>query len=72
MLDGKDILSKKELAKKWGTSERTIDRLREDGVLPWIDLGGNRTTRPIVKFRLADILEYEKRFTRAINEKCKF
>jgi len=33
-----DLLSRKELAEQLHVSERTIDRLRKDG-LPWYDLG---------------------------------
>lgn len=33
-----DLLSRKELAEQLHVSERTIDRLRKEG-LPWYDLG---------------------------------
>jgi hypothetical protein len=55
-------LSRVALAQRWGVSPRTIDRMRADGRLPWIDLTGGRGARPIVRFKLDDILAYEERF----------
>lgn len=52
-------LTKKDLIKRWKTSERTIDRLRKTGKLPWLDLSGGQGMKPIVRFRIEDIKEYE-------------
>jgi hypothetical protein len=55
------LLTRVELAKRWATSERTVDRKRMLGLLPWLDLSGGRGKRPLVRFRLADIEAYEER-----------
>jgi hypothetical protein len=52
-------LSRKDLASRWTVSVRTIDRLRKDGRLPWVDLSGGAGARPIVRFRLRDVEDYE-------------
>jgi hypothetical protein len=51
--------SRQTLARRWNTSTRTIDRLRQRGVLPWVDLSAGHGGRPIVRFRLQDIESYE-------------
>ncbi len=53
-------LSREALAVRWGTSTRTIDRLRQAGKLPWIDISGGRGIRPLVRFTLADVENYER------------
>jgi hypothetical protein len=53
-------LTRKQLAARWNTSHRTIDRLRLAGVLPWIDLSAGHGQKAIVRFLEADILNYEK------------
>ena len=55
-----NLLSRKQLKKRWGLSLRTLDRLRDYGHLPWIDLTGGRGSRPIVRFRVTDIEKLEK------------
>jgi hypothetical protein len=49
------------LAMRWDTTERTVDRRRALGLLPWVDLARGMGNRPQVRFRLADIEEYERR-----------
>jgi hypothetical protein len=52
--------SRQALAQRWNTSTRTIDRLRQAGKLPWIDIAGGRGARPIVRFTLTDVEQYER------------
>jgi hypothetical protein len=59
--DKMGMLNRLDLANRWKTSIRTIDRKRKFGLLPWIDLSGGAGKRPIVRFRLEDIEEYEGR-----------
>jgi hypothetical protein len=53
------LITRLELAMRWGTSQRTIDRRRRQGTLTWLDLAGGHGKRPIVRFRLEDIEMYE-------------
>jgi hypothetical protein len=53
------LLTKKDLAKRWQQTTVTIDRYRKLGSLPWLDLTGGKGIKPIVRFRLSDIEEYE-------------
>jgi hypothetical protein len=55
-------LSRDQLAERWGISPRTVDRMRMDGRIPWLDLSGGKGNRPLVRFKLDDILAYEERF----------
>lgn len=55
------FITRSGLAKRWGTSERTVDRRRKLGLIPWIDIAGGHGKRPLVRFRLQDIEEYEGR-----------
>jgi hypothetical protein len=54
-----EFITRLDLAKRWQTSTRTIDRKRRLGLLPWVDLAGGAGGRPIVRFRLSDIEDYE-------------
>jgi len=54
------MLTRHDLAKRWRTTPRTIDRRRVMGLLPWIDLARGTGKRPQIRFRLEDILEYER------------
>jgi hypothetical protein len=54
------LLSREALASRWSVSVRTIDRLRQDGCLPWVDLRRGLRGKPIVRFMLPDIEEYEQ------------
>lgn len=55
------LITRSELAKRWNTSERTVDRRRKVSLIPWIDIAGGCGKRPLVRFRLQDIEEYEAR-----------
>jgi hypothetical protein len=55
------MLTRRELAKRWKTTPRTIDRRRALGLLPWVDLARGMGNRPQVRFRLDDVEEYERR-----------
>lgn len=58
-----EFFTRQELAARWKTSVRTIDRRRELGLLPWVDLAGGRGNRPCVRFKLSDIEHYEEKMT---------
>ena len=58
-------LSRTDLANRWTVSVRTIDRLRKDGRLSWVDLSAGEGARPIVRFRLLDVQEFEERVLQA-------
>ncbi|MBM4327358.1 MAG: DNA-binding protein [Deltaproteobacteria bacterium] len=53
------LLDRNQLAERWCVSVRTVDRARQDGRLPWIDLARGRGARPCVRFRLDDVERYE-------------
>jgi hypothetical protein len=53
-------LNRQALAAHWNTSTRTIDRLRQAGKLPWIDLSGGRGIRPLVRFKIEDVEKFEE------------
>lgn len=61
------LITRPELAKRWGTSERTVDRRRKQGTLTWLDLAGGHGKRPIVRFRLEDIEMYENKMLQKAN-----
>ncbi|MBV8414462.1 MAG: helix-turn-helix domain-containing protein [Verrucomicrobia bacterium] len=51
-----DLISPKELARRWHVSANVIRRRRQSGELPAVHLGGN-----LYRFRLSDILAIEGR-----------
>lgn len=53
------LLNRRQLAERWNCSERKIDRLRNNGFLPWIDLTAGHGKKPIVRLRIEDILQFE-------------
>ncbi|MGA2160234.1 MAG: helix-turn-helix domain-containing protein [Dehalococcoidia bacterium] len=55
------LLTRKEVAERWQQSKQTIDRYRRLGSLPWIDLSGGSNVRPVVRFALSDIEQYEEK-----------
>ncbi len=63
-----ELLTRHQVAARWRTSLRTVDRKRLDGLLAWIDLSGGRGRRPQVRFRLADIEEFEQRMRRIVGD----
>jgi len=50
------------LADRWGVGLRTVDRRREAGLLPWLDLGEG--DKPLVRIPVSVVLEYENRMLR--------
>jgi hypothetical protein len=54
------LLTREALAARWSVSLRTVDRLRQNGHLPWVDINGGRGRKPLVRFCLADVESYEK------------
>jgi hypothetical protein len=54
------LLTREAVAARWSVGLRTVDRLRQNGSLPWVDLNRGRGRKPIVRFCLADIEEYEQ------------
>ena len=54
------MLTRHQLAERWRTTTRTIDRRRVMGLLPWIDLARGTGKRPQIRFRLEDVEEYER------------
>jgi hypothetical protein len=62
------MLTRKELAQRWRTTPRTVDRRRMLGLLPWIDLTQGRGSRPQIRFRLEDIVEYERQARMSFGE----
>lgn len=59
-----ELITRLDLAKRWQTSTRTIDRNRRLGLLPWVDLAQGQGARPCVRFRLADIEALESRMVK--------
>jgi hypothetical protein len=56
------MLTRLDLAKRWATTPRTVDRRRRDGLIAWIDLAAGTGKRPQVRFRLEDVESYEQKF----------
>jgi hypothetical protein len=57
-----EMFTKKGVANRWNCSTRKIDRLRKAGKLAWVDISGGLGSRPMVRFRVEDILVYEEHF----------
>ena len=53
------MLTRQELAARWRVTCRTVDRLRRLGILRWQDLRKGTAGRPIVRFLIQDIENYE-------------
>ncbi len=53
------MLTRKDLAKRWKTTARTIDRRRAMGLLPWVDLARGTGNRPQIRFLIEDIEDFE-------------
>ncbi len=58
------MLTRDALSKRWKCSTRKVDRMREQGMLAWVDLSQGRGARPCVRFRLADIEALEARMVK--------
>jgi hypothetical protein len=59
-------LTRRNLAGRWCVSLRTVDRLRQAGKLPWVDIAGGSGARPAVRFNLKDIEAYEERMRQCV------
>jgi hypothetical protein len=59
IIDDRKFLTKKMLAERWSCSERTIDRIVVDGMLPAINLNTKRGHNKTVRFSILDIQVYE-------------
>lgn len=57
-----ELLTRFKLANRWGCSTKKIDRLREQGLLPWVDLTAGLGKRPSVRLRRADVLSFEEKY----------
>lgn len=55
------LLTREAVAARWSVSVRTVDRLRQDGYLPWADLRCGRGAKPVVRFLLSDVEQYEQK-----------
>ncbi len=55
------MLTRRELAKRWKTTPRTIDRRRAMGLLPWVDLARGMGKRAQIRFKHEDVEEYERK-----------
>lgn len=56
-----ELLTRSALAERWQTSTRTVDRRRQDCLIPWVDISGGKGARPLVRFRLTDVEDFERR-----------
>ena len=55
------LLTRNQLAKLWNYSNWKVDRLRQSGLFPWIELAGKDSKKPMPRFRLADVISFEKK-----------
>jgi len=60
-MDQQQLISRRQLALRWGVNAKTIDRLRQRGLLPWMDLNGCHRKKSLVRFSMSDIQTYEDR-----------
>jgi len=60
-------LTRHSLAGRWCVSLRTVDRLRQTGRLPWIDIADGVGARPVVRFRVKDVEDYEEKTRKCIH-----
>ena len=61
------LIKRQELAERWNCSTRKVDRLRKSGLLAWIDLTGGRGKKPLVRFQLKQIIDFENNCLMDIN-----
>jgi hypothetical protein len=59
-MEPNELMTRERLGSRWGVHTKTIDRLRKEGRLPWMDLAAGKGSRPIVRFRLSDVEHYEQ------------
>lgn len=53
------VITKKQLAEKWGVSERTVDQWRSDHGLPAVKIGN------VLRFNEAEVMEWFMRFQKS-------
>lgn len=71
-METEQFLTGKDVAKRWGVHPQTVNRRRKQGLLNWINLNAGISERPIVRFRLSDIIEFEKKtLTHGVTDKRK-
>lgn len=58
------LLTQKDLMRRLRVSQRTLDRLRANYLLPWLDVG-NGGKKACVRFRLQDVEAFEEKARRA-------
>lgn len=54
------MLTRRQLAERWHTTPRTIDRRRALGLLPWVDLALGTGKRPQIRFLISDVEKFER------------
>jgi len=54
------LFSRAQLALRWACSVKTIDRLKRLGRLPGLNISGKDGKRPLVRFPLSGIQEFEE------------
>ena len=60
---GSDFLRERELAERWKTSRRTLQRWRSEGFGPaYVLIGG------AIRYRFADVIDFERRMSRGGGE----
>jgi len=55
-----EFLTRSQLGTRWQISQRSLDRWRQIGRLPWVDLSRGKGHRPVVRFALPDVQNFEK------------
>ncbi len=56
------LLTEKEVAEWLQVSRRTLIRWRQLGQGPkWIDISGGRGRKPMIRYRMSDVLEFLRR-----------
>jgi len=60
-MDEQQLMSRRQLALRWGVNAKTIDRLRQRGLLPWMDVSGGHGKKRCVRFFISDVQSYEAR-----------
>lgn len=59
------LLTRRTLAERWGVSPQTVDRLRQAGKLPWLDLSAGQGRKPLVRFSPTVIEDLERNGARS-------
>jgi len=67
MKNSTELLTRSQLAKRWNCSVRKIDRMRDLGLIPWIDLSAGKGSRATVRFKNTTIIEFETQNSKSID-----